>query len=194
MTISLAGLRAIDSLATEGSMAAAARALGFTPSAISQQIARLERDLRQVLVEHHGRVATLSAAGRVVADVARKILDDIDAMREQLETERSTVAGSLSLAAFATATRGIVPGALHKLRERWPSLETRLVEADSHRALALAEEGTADIAVTHDWLAVPLVLAEDLSARRLGDDIADALVHESHHLGQRTAVRMDELS
>ena len=194
MTISLAGLRAIDSLATEGSMAAAARALGFTPSAISQQIARLERDLRQVLVEHHGRVATLSAAGRVVAEAARKILDDIDAMREQLETERSTVAGSLSLAAFATATRGIVPGALHKLRERWPSLETRLVEADSHRALALVEEGTVDIAVAHDWLAVPLVLSEDLSARRLGDDIADALVHESHHLGQRTSVRMDELS
>jgi DNA-binding transcriptional LysR family regulator len=194
VTISLTGLRAIDSLATEGSMAGAARALGYTPSAISQQIARLERDLRQVLVEQHGRVATLSAAGRLVADVASKILAEIDDMREQLETERSTVAGALSLAAFATATRGIVPSALHKLRDQWPRLETSLVEADSHRALALVEDGTVDIAVAHDWLAVPLVLSEGLSARRLGDDISDALVHEGHELAGRTSVRMDELS
>ena len=194
MTISLAGLRAIDSLATEGSMAAAARALGYTPSAISQQIAGLERDLRQVLVEQHGRVAALSAAGRIVADSARKVLDEIDGMRVQLEAEQNTVAGTLSVAAFATATRGIVPAALHTLLDQWPKLETRLLETDSHRALALVEDGTVDIAVAHDWLAMPLVLSDGLSARRLGDDISDALVHEDHRLACRTSVRMAELA
>ena len=68
VTVSISGLQAIASLASEGSMTAAARALGYTPSAVSQQISKLERDVHQVLVEQNGRVATLSAARRIVAD------------------------------------------------------------------------------------------------------------------------------
>lgn len=62
-TVSLAGLRAIEALATHGSMTAAAGELGYTPSAISQQIARLERDLHQTLIERQGRRVALTIAG-----------------------------------------------------------------------------------------------------------------------------------
>ena len=57
ITVSLAGLRAIEALATHGSISAAAAAMGYTPSAVSQQISRLERDLRQDLIERQGRRA-----------------------------------------------------------------------------------------------------------------------------------------
>ena len=158
-------------------MTAAARALGYTPSAISQQISKLERDVRQVLVEQNGRVATLSPAGRVVAEAAGRILSEIEQMQAQLENERKTVAGTLTLAAFATATRGVIPPALRRLRSDWPRLKCHLVEADSHHAMALVEDGSVDIAIVHDWLEMPLVLSTGLSARHLGNDISDVLVH-----------------
>jgi DNA-binding transcriptional LysR family regulator len=160
-------------------MTAAARALGYTPSAISQQISKLERDVRQVLVEQNGRVATLSPAGRVVAEAAGRILGEIEQMQLQLENERKTVAGTLTLAAFATATRGVVPPALRRLRSDWPRLKCHLVEAD--------------IAVVHDWLDMPLVLSAGLNARHLGNDISDVLVHSAHHLADRGSVVMSEL-
>jgi DNA-binding transcriptional LysR family regulator len=194
VAVSISGLQAIAALASEGSITAAARTLGYTPSAISQQISKLERDLRQVLVEQNGRVAKLSPAGRVVADAARRILDEIEQMQVQLENERNTVAGTLTLAAFATATRGIVPAALRRLRASWSGLECRLVEADSHHAMGLVEDGSVDIAVVHDWLQMPMVLSADLSARRLGDDISDVLVHTAHRLAGRKSVTMADLS
>lgn len=193
MAVSISGLQAIASLASEGSITAAARTLGYTPSAISQQISKLERDLRQVLVEHNGRIAQLSPAGRVVADAARRILSEIQQMQIQLENERNTVAGTLTLAAFATATRGIVPAALRRLRVTWSGLECRLVEADSHHAMGLVADGAVDIAVVHDWLQMPLVLSPDLSARRLGNDISDVLVHATHRLADRGSVAMNDL-
>jgi DNA-binding transcriptional LysR family regulator len=174
-------------------MTAAARALGYTPSAISQQISKLERDVRQVLVEQNGRVATLSPAGRVVAEAAGRILGEIEQMQLQLENERKTVAGTLTLAAFATATRGVVPPALRRLRSDWPRLKCHLVEADSHHAMALVEDGSVDIAVVHDWLEMPLVLSAGLNARHLGNDISDVLVHVTHHLADRGSVVMAEL-
>jgi len=193
VTVSISGLQAIAALASEGSMTAAARALGYTPSAISQQISKLERDVRQVLVEQNGRVATLSPAGRVVAEAARRILNEIEQMHVQLENERKTVAGTLTLAAFATATRGVAPFALRRLRSDWPRLTCHLVEADSHHAMALVEDGSVDIAVVHDWLEMPLVLSTGLNARHLGNDISDVLVHVTHHLAGRRSVSMSEL-
>ena len=193
MTVSISGLQAIASLASEGSMTAAARALGYTPSAISQQISKLERDVRQVLVEQNGRVATLSPAGRVVAEAACRILSEIEQMQVQLENERKTVAGTLTLAAFATATRGVVPPALRRLRSDWPRLKCQLVEADSHHAMALVEDGSVDIAIVHDWLEMPLVLSIGLNARHLGNDISDVLVPVTHHLAGRGSVAMSEL-
>jgi DNA-binding transcriptional LysR family regulator len=174
-------------------MTAAARALGYTPSAISQQISKLERDVRQVLVEQNGRVATLTPAGRVVAEAGRRILNEIEQMQVQLENERKTVAGTLTLAAFATATRGVVPPALGRLRSDWPRLKCHLVEANSRHAMALVEDGSADIAIVHDWLETPLVLSEGLNARHLGSDISDVLVHVTHHLADRGSVVMAEL-
>jgi DNA-binding transcriptional LysR family regulator len=193
VTVSISGLQAIASLASEGSMTAAARSLGYTPSAISQQISKLERDVHQVLVEQNGRVVTLSPAGRIVAASARRILDEIEQMQVQLENERKTVAGTLTMAAYATATRGVIPPALCRLRSDWPRLKCHLVEADSHHAMALVEDGSVDIAIVHDWLEMPLVLSAGLSARRLGNDISDVLVHVTHRLADRGSVEMSEL-
>ena len=106
-----------------------------------------------MLVEQNGRVATLSPAGRVVAEAARRILSEIDQMQVQLENERRTVAGTLTLAAFATATRGVIPPALRTLRSDWPRLKCHLVEADSHGVAEYASQ----IAMVGAGLGVALV-------------------------------------
>ena len=180
--MSLAGLRAIEALATHGSITAAAGALGYTPSAVSQQISRLERDVRQRLIERNGRRVTLTAAGRTLAEAASRVTIELESVAADLQAQSDTVTGLLSVAAFPTAARGIVPGALRELLDAWDDLELRILEVDSHRAVDLVAKAGVDLAVAHDWDALPLELPEGLQSRHLGDDISDVLVHESHAL------------
>ncbi|MBB5957215.1 DNA-binding transcriptional LysR family regulator [Saccharothrix tamanrassetensis] len=193
LTVSLAGLRAIEALAIHGSMTAAASALGYTPSAISQQIARLSRDVHQQLVEHQAGRTTLTPAGRVLAESASRIVIELESMSAELQAHSETVTGTLTIAAFPTATRGVLPSATEDLTRTWSDLSLRLIEVDSHRAVELVARGTADLAVAHDWTAIPLTLPEGLQARHLGNDLSDVLAHHAHPLVGRTSVDLDEL-
>lgn len=193
LTVSLAGLRAIEALATHGSMTAAASALGYTPSAISQQIARLGRDVQQPLVEQQGGRTTLTVAGRILAESASRIVIELESMSAELQAQTETVTGMLRIAAFPTAARGVIPAAMRELCDAWPALEPRLIEADSHRAVELVARGTVDLGVAHDWLAIPLALPDGLQVRHLGNDVSDVLAHHSHPLADRASVELDEL-
>ncbi|MFF0579398.1 LysR family transcriptional regulator [Streptosporangium saharense] len=191
--LSLAGLRAIDALATHGSVTAAASALGYTPSAISQQIARLERDVHQVLIDRQGRRMTLTVAGRILAEAASRVVIELESMNAELQAQTETVTGPLRIAAFPTAARGVIPAAMRELGQTWPSLELQLVEVDSHRAVEFVARGTVDLAVAHDWQAMPLELSEGLHCRHLGDDVSDVLVFHTHPLACRASVEFDDL-
>src|SRR5205807_6946439 len=105
------------------------------------QIARLERDVRQTLIERQGRRVTLTIAGRILAESASRIVIELESMNAELQAQTETVTGSLKIAAFPTAARGVVPAAMQELRERWASLELQLMEADSHRAVELVARG-----------------------------------------------------
>lgn len=193
MTVSLAGLRAIKALSTHGSITAAAAALGYTASAVSQQITRLERDVRQELIERQGAHATLTLAGRILADSASRIMLELEKMNAELQAQMYTVTGILTVAAFPTAARGIIPNAMGRLMTKWPSVELRLMEVDSHRAVNLVSRGGADLAVAHDWLGMPLVLPEGLQARHLGNDLSDVLVHHAHPAAGTSLVELEDL-
>lgn len=193
INVSLAGLRAIEALATHGSMTAAASALGYTPSAISQQIARLERDVRQVLIERQGRRTTLTIAGRIMAESASRVVIELESMNAELQAQTESVTGTLRIAAFPTAARGVIPAAMRELGEAWPALELQLIEVDSHRAVELVARGTVDLAVAHDWLVMPLELPEGLHSRHLGNDVSDVLVFHTHPLAGRGAVELEDL-
>lgn len=194
MMVSLAGLRAIEALATHGSITAAAGALGYTPSAVSQQIARLERDLHQALIERQGRRTTLTISGRILAESASRIVIELESMNARLQAEAQSVTGLLTVAAFPTAARGIVPGAMSELVQRWPSLELRVLEVASHRAVDLVSGGSADLAVAHDWLGMAMVLPEGLVKLHLGDDVSDVLVHESNPAAGDGLVDLDDFT
>lgn len=193
LTVTIAGLRAMEALATHGSITAAAAALGYTSSAISQQIARLERDVRQTLIERQGRRATLTVAGRTLAESASRIVIELESLNAELEAQAQTVTGRLTIAAFPTAARGIIPETMHELRRRWTELDLQLIEVDSHRAVHLVARGAVDLGVAHDWLEMPLSLPDGLQTRRLGNDISDVLLHHEHPLAGREFVDLDDL-
>ena len=192
--VSLAGLRAIAALAAHGSMTAAAGTLGYTPSAVSQQIARLERDAHQVLIERRGRKVTLTDAGRIVAESADRVINELEAMSAQLQANSRTVGGELTVAAFATAARGLLPSAVRDLTVAHQDLTVRLIEVDSHRAVELVTRGSVDLAIAHDWQGMPLVIPDGMEARHLGDDVSDVLVPVGHRLAGVDSVDFGDLA
>jgi DNA-binding transcriptional LysR family regulator len=192
--LSLSGLKAIDALASHGSISAAAAALGYTASAVSQQITRLEVDVHHPLVERLGRRATLTPAGLLLADAAGRILIELESVSAELQARSKTVTGRLTIAAFPTAARGIVPQTMEQMVRTWPDLEIRLTEVDSHRAVHLVAKGSVDLAVAHDWQGMPLELPDGLKTVHLGDDISDVLVHQDSPWAETSPVDLAALA
>ena len=189
----LGRLRALHAVAVHGSVGGAAAALGFTPSAVSQQITKLERETRTVLLERQGRGVVLTDAARELAATAQQVLALVEQAEVTLEEQRGQAVGRLLLASFATAARGLLPGALADLHTRCPELDVRLLESDPYLAAELVARGEVDLALVQDWPTVPLPVQEGLSRLDLGDDPVDLLLRVEHPLAALAVVPVDRL-
>lgn len=189
----LGRLRALHAVAMYGSVGSAADALGYTPSAISQQLAKLERETRTILVERRGRGIVLTDAAQQLAATASKVLQLVEDAELALEEQRGQAIGSLLIAAFPTAARGLLPAVLPRLIDDNPALDVRVTEIDPFEAVAAVARGEIHIAVVHDWHNTPLALPDELSRVKLGTDPADILVPASHRLAGKEFVRADDL-
>ncbi|WP_461031018.1 LysR family transcriptional regulator, partial [Streptomyces sparsus] len=158
----LARLRALHAVRQHGSVGAAADALGFTPSAVSQQVAKLERETGTTLLERRGRGVVLTEAAEMLADTAARMLGLLEEAEVALEERRGRPSGLLTVAAFPTAARGLLPGVLAELAAAHPALELRLVEEDPHRSVGLVARGMVDLVVAHDWDIAPSPAPEPL--------------------------------
>ena len=192
--LDLARLRALHAVATYGSVGAAAEALGYTPSAVSQQLAKLERETRTTLVERRGRGIVLTDAARQLAQTAEQVLGLVERAELTLEAQRGKAIGELVLGAFPTAARGLVPPAIVRLHREHPDLDVRVVEIDPFEATDAVGRGELAVAVVHDWHNTPLALPETLSRTRLGTDPADVLVPASHPLAGKESVQPSDLA
>ncbi|MFB9366889.1 LysR family transcriptional regulator [Kitasatospora sp. NPDC001664] len=189
----LGRLRALHAVAVHGSVGGAAAALGFTPSAVSQQIAKLERETRTVLLEKQGRGVVLTDAARTLADTAREVLALVEQAEVTLERQRGRAVGRLLVASFATGARGVLPGALAALRRDCPDLEVRLLESDPYQAAELVARGEVDLALVQDWPTVPLPVQDGLSRLDLGEDPVDLLLRAEHPLAALAVVPVQRL-
>jgi DNA-binding transcriptional LysR family regulator len=182
-------LRALEALARCGTVHAAAVALHCTPSAVSQQIGKLERETGTKLCERDGRGLRLTDAGRLLSDCAVGILDQLEQAEAALAAHHTTIAGRLTIASFATACRALLPTALAILHERHPQLTTSLMEINPYEAVAALSRGAVDIAVVDDWPEVGLPL-DGLSHHELGLDFADLIVPADHPLASERAITL----
>ncbi len=192
--LDLARLRALHAVFVHGSVAGAATALGYTPSAVSQQITKLERETRTTLLERRGRGVALTEEALRLADTAQRLLAIMEQAETELEERRGLPTGRLTIAAFASAARGLLPGVLAELDRDHPALDVRLDEVDPHLSVDLAAKGVVDLAVAHDWDIAPLPAPEGLAQAVIGLDRCDLLVPEGHALAGRDGVRREELA
>ena len=189
--IDLGRLRALHAVASYGTVLAAGEALHCTPSAVSQQLAKLERETGATLVEKDGRRLRLTEAGRVLADHAERVLTSVEQAEAALAAHRDTVLGRLTVAAFATACRALLPYALHRLASEHPQLTTGLIEVNPHEGLELLRRGHVDLAVLDDWPEVALRYPDCVTHVQIGVDHADLIVPSGHRLtGSTTLARV----
>ncbi|MBW5482546.1 LysR family transcriptional regulator [Streptomyces bambusae] len=191
--LDLSRLRALHAVAVHGSVAAAAAALGYTPSAVSQQIAKLERETRTTLLERRGRGVALTEEARHLADAAQELLAIVERAETTLEERRGQPGGLLTVAAFASAARGLLPGVLADLARRHPALDVRLSEVDPHLSVDLVAKGVTDLAVAHDWDIAPLPAPDGIEQVFIGDERCDLVVPEEHPFARRPLVRREDL-
>ncbi|WP_393082793.1 LysR family transcriptional regulator [Streptomyces sp. LN704] len=192
--LDLQRLRALHAVSVHGTVGAAAAALGYTPSAVSQQIAKLERETRTVLLERRGRGVRLTEQALQLAATAQQLMAIVERAETELEERRGVPAGRLDLAAFASAARGLLPAVLADLAVRHPALDTRLTEVDPHLSVDLVAKGAVDVAVAHDWDIARLPAPPGVEQAVIGDDLCDLLVPAGHPLAGRVSVRRGELA
>ncbi|MFF4958385.1 LysR family transcriptional regulator [Streptomyces sp. NPDC001222] len=191
--LDLQRLRALHAVSVHGTVGAAAAALGYTPSAVSQQIAKLERETRTTLLEREGRGVRLTDEARQLAVTAQELMAIVERAETDLEQRRGVPAGRLTVAAFPSAARGLMPGVLADLGRRHPALDARLTEIDPHLSVDLVAKGAVDLAVVHDWDIAPLPAPSGVEQAVIGDDLCDLLVPEGHPFAGRESVRREEL-
>jgi DNA-binding transcriptional LysR family regulator len=187
-------LRALHAVATGGSINAAAEALHVTNSAVSQRLAKLERDVGQVMLERHGRGVRLTDAAKLLVDHAEQILSRVDAAETALEGHRGAVVGKLSIAAFPTAARGLLPHTMRTLRADYPQLHPVVHEQDPSTSVPLVVRGDVDVAVVQDWYNAPLGLAGDLKRVGLLDDGMDLALPATHPLSDRACLAIEDVA
>ncbi|GII88482.1 LysR family transcriptional regulator [Sphaerisporangium siamense] len=187
-------LKALHAVSVYGSVGAAAEALMVTPSAISQQLAKLERETGSTLLERSGRGVKLTDAAGLLAEHAERILALVETAEADFEALRGTVVGRLLIAAFPTAARGVMPVALGELKRRHPELDLMLYEREPERQIREVARGELDLAIVQDWLNRPMALPEGLSRAALFEDPADVVLPAGHPLAVRDEVDLAELT
>jgi DNA-binding transcriptional LysR family regulator len=186
--IDLGALRALIAVHDHGSIVAAASALGFTPSAVSQQIKKLERQSRSPMLERVGRSVILTERGRLLAERGRTLLVDLEQVDHIAVGGDDELRGSFRIASFSTASRGVVAPLLARLRTSAPDLEVTVIESDPRESVTLVERGGADLAIVHDWSTIPLDIPGTLERHHLLTDEADVLLQSDHPLARRESL------
>jgi DNA-binding transcriptional LysR family regulator len=148
-------LRLLFELSHRGTITAVAEALAYTPSAVSQQLAALEREAGVPLLERTGRRVALTPAGVVLARYAESVLAVLEEASAALAATRSSLTGPLRIGAFPSAARTILPQALVALGGEHPGLELMVTELDPVAVPGALHAGTLDVALTFVYDYVP---------------------------------------
>lgn len=146
MDLALTGLRVLREVAERGTFTAAASQLGYTQSAVSRQVAALERDTGAVLFERRADGARLTAAGRTLLRHAAIALDALDAAERELAGQPLD-GGPVRLGMFISAGALVVPRALAALRRTWPDLVVTTREGTTPALVRALRAGALDLAV-----------------------------------------------
>jgi DNA-binding transcriptional LysR family regulator len=154
-------MRVLREVALRGSFSAAAESLAFTQSAVSQQIAALEREAGTTLVQRSARGVRLTEAGEALVRHADAILARVADAEAELEAIAGLRGGRLRLAAFESAGATLMPLAIARFRERHPGVELSMTLQEPEESLPQIKAGELDLAIVFDG--------------RIRDDVEDGI-------------------
>jgi DNA-binding transcriptional LysR family regulator len=144
-------LRLLSELSRRGTIAAVARVVGYTPSAVSQALAQLEREAGVALLERDGRRVRLTPAARGLVARADRVLAELDAAEDELAAEHGAVRGAVVVGAFPSAAAAVVVPAVGALHERHPELSCSVREHEPEDGIALLRSGELDVLISESY-------------------------------------------
>lgn len=166
MELSLHRLRMLRELHRKGTVTAAAGALHYTASAVSQQLAQLERDVGARLLERVGRRVQLTELGVLLAEHAEEILASVERASMALEEAQEAATVRLTAGVFATVAAGLLPKALSTLAGRHPGIHLNTRQLAPEACASAVRDGDLDLAFVIDYADAPMPqLAGLLGAR-----------------------------
>ena len=148
-------MRVLREVSERGTIAAAARALAFTPSAVWQQLAALEREAGVALLDRHGGRVRLTEAGRRLVARTEAILAELEAATAELAAAAADVTGDVHVAAFPSSERALLARAVARLARRHPDVRVRTTELEPEASLPALRLGDVDLAISHEDVSRP---------------------------------------
>jgi len=199
--LDLKRLQMIREIARRGSFAAAADALNFSPSAVSQQMTALERQSETTLFERGPRGVTLTEAGRALARHADVVLDRILEAEADLRGIAGLAGGTLGFGSFSSATTAFAARAVETFRARYPAVAVHFADGEPHESVSRLKAREIDLAVvfrfdrwassvTYDGERV----AGELQSIPLFDDPYLLVVPRGHRLAEYEAIAAEQLA
>jgi DNA-binding transcriptional LysR family regulator len=193
--LDLGRLRMLRELKRRGTVGAAADALGYSPSAVSQQLAQLQKDVGVELVERVGRRLRLTEAGETLAGHAETLLAQAQRAEEETLAASGRVAGVVRLVGFQTALLHVLAPALPELAERYPDLVVDILDEEFHRVLEALVMAEIDVVLTDDYTHLPRPRRPELTAEVLvTESIRIALPAGGPHAAAEGPVRVADLA
>jgi DNA-binding transcriptional LysR family regulator len=187
-------MRVLREVALRGSFSAAAESLSFTQSAVSQQIAALEREAGAVLVERSARGVRLTEAGEAVVRHAEGILCRLEEVEAELEAIAGLRGGRLRLAAFESAAATIMPVAIAQFARSHPGVELSMTLVEPEAAVASLRAGDIDLAVTFGSGKPEDRAGDGVMHHHLLEDPMYLVLSPDHPLARKRGVRLADLA
>jgi DNA-binding transcriptional LysR family regulator len=194
--LDLRRLRLLRELKERGTIAAVADALQFTPSAVSQQLAMLEREAGVRLLERAGRGVRLTDPALVLVDHADALLERAALAEADLAAAAGTVSGRARIAGFQSVALRLVLPAMEALERAAPRLRCELIEAEPEEALPALALGDVDLVLGDEWQHQPWRLPDSLERHELLRDPVRLVLPADHAVARRhpDAVPLAELA
>ncbi len=187
-------LEVLQTVSAHGSFSAAASALGYTQSAVSQQIATLEQETGVSLMERSARPVTLTDAGAQLLEDTTPGLEHLRRGERRLKELAELRTGRVRLGAFPTAHAALVPPALAAFQRAHPDVELVLQEAEPSAMLSALRAGAVDLAIVYTVFGHEHPFRRPVALRPLADDPLVAVIPPGHRLARRRAIGLHELA
>jgi DNA-binding transcriptional LysR family regulator len=191
--VDLRRLRALRAVADHGTLAAAADALHLTPSAISQQLSALEREVGHALLEPWGRSVRLTPAAHVLLGHADALFAQLEMLEGDLAAQDSSPRGEVRVAGFPTALAGLLAPAGRPLRAVAPAVTLRIQEAETPDAVALLVARDVDVILGMECSSAPRRDDTRFHRQELLGDILDAVLPADHPLAGHARINLAAL-